>query len=72
MPDKILLNGSGCVDHTAHDAISKVSREQKRAANRDDAADVLIKSIKNMIWLSGFRLTDRIRFEDPQSGKKYQ
>lgn len=72
MPDKTLFNGSGCVDHTAHDAVNNVTREQRKAAARDEAADVLIKSIKNMIWLAGFRLTDRIRFEDPQSGKKYQ
>lgn len=60
------------MDHTAHDAVNNVTREQRKAAARDEAADVLIKSIKNMIWLAGFRLTDRIRFEDPQSGKKYQ
>ncbi len=72
MSDKTLYNGSGCKDHTAHNAINNVVREQKKAVSRDEAADVLIKSIKNMMWLSGFRLIDRIRFEDPQSGKKYQ
>lgn len=72
MPDKTLFNGSGCVDHTAHKAMNNVTREERKAAARDEAAEVLVKSIKNMIWLSGFRLIDRIRFEDPQSGKKYQ
>lgn len=70
--DKNLLNGSGCVDYTAHEAINNVEKDSKIKTNsRDEAAEVLVRSIKNLMWLSGFRLIDRIRFEDPKSGKKY-
>lgn len=70
--DKTLLNGSGCVDHTAHEAINNVEKTPKaRKGSRDEAAEVLVRSIKDLMWLSGFRLIDRIRFEDPKSGKQY-
>lgn len=69
--DKKLLNGSGCVDKTAYDAIHNVEMENKKKAERDEAAEVLVKSIKNMMWLSGFKLVGRIQFEDRKSGKRY-
>ncbi len=70
--DKALLNGSGCVDHTAHDAMINIEKEAKtRKGTRDEAAEVLVKNIKDLMWLSGFRLIGRIQFEDPKSGKKY-
>lgn len=75
--DKSILNASGCVDMTAHDAISNVTREEKKRnrikppADRDEAADILVRTIKEMIWLSGFRLVGRIQFEDPKTGRKY-
>lgn len=60
------------MDHTAHEAMYNVEKESKTKRNsRDEAAEVLIKNIKDMMWLSGFRLIDRIRFEDPKSGKQY-
>lgn len=72
--DRSMLNGSGCVDAVAHEAINNVDREQKKANavhNRDTAAEVLVKNIKDMMWLSGFKLIGRIQFEDPKSGKRY-
>lgn len=72
--DKTRLNGSGCMDAVAHEAINHVERERKKASaggNRDVAAEVLVKSIKDMMWLSGFKLVGRIQFEDPKSGKQY-
>jgi len=76
--DKTLLNQSGCMDKTAHAAINNAEREKVRVTvsnydrtARDEAADVLIKTIKNAIWLSGFKLADRIKLEDPKTGKKY-
>lgn len=74
--DKTLLNGSGCMDRVAHEAINNVERARIQVSradrtDRDEAADVLIKTIKNAIWLSGFKLADRIKLEDPKTGKKY-
>lgn len=70
--DKTLLNGSGCMDRTAHEAICNIEREKKQKyGNRDEAADVLVKNIKDTVWLSGFKLIGRIQFEDPKTGKRY-
>ena len=70
--DNTLLNGSGCIDHTAYDAINNIAKEPKmKKGTRDEAADVLVKNIKDLMWLSGFRLIGRVQFEDPKSGKKY-
>lgn len=69
--DKNLLNASGCMDKTAYSAIHNVEVEHKKKVERDEAAEVLVKSIKNMIWLSGFKLVGRIQFEDRKSGKRY-
>lgn len=72
--DRSMLNGSGCLDSVAHEAINNVEREKKRASavhSRDAAAEVLVKNIKDMMWLSGFKLIGRVQFEDPKSGKKY-
>lgn len=73
--DKTLVNGSGCVDKVAHEAINNVVREEKnkekKVHERDVAAEVLIKAIKDMMWLSGFKLIGRIQFEDRKSGKRY-
>ncbi|MDD2960013.1 MAG: hypothetical protein PHR92_16130 [Lachnospiraceae bacterium] len=72
--DKTLFNPSGYMDKTSHDAINNVEKEAKRKidkGNREDAAEVLIKTLKEVIWLSGFKLADRIKLEDPKTGKKY-
>lgn len=73
--DKTLVNGSGCMDKVAHEAINNVLREEKnkekKVHERDVAAEVLIKAIKDMMWLSGFKLVGRIQFEDRKSGKRY-
>jgi hypothetical protein len=70
-----MLNASGCSDRTAHDAINNVEREkrlkEKPTKEREEAAETLIKTLKNMIWLSGFKLSERIKLEDPKTGKKY-
>lgn len=73
--DRTILNGSGCVDKVAHEAINNVLREEKikerKMCDRDEAAETLIRTLKNITWLSGFKLTERIKFEDPKTGKKY-
>lgn len=71
--DNTKYNHEGYADPTAYQAIQNASPKPKTNENnaRDEAAEVLIKCLKNLIWLSGFRLIERIKIEDPKSGKKY-
>lgn len=71
--DRTMLNHSGAWDPTPHAAINNVMREKKNAENRDRdaAAETLVKTIKNIAFLSGFKLVGRIQFEDPKTGRKY-
>lgn len=38
---------------------------------RDADADMFVKMVKRLARGFGFKLCDRIRFEDPATGKKY-
>ena len=70
--NKDKLNGSGCADLVAYEAIqcaTRVSRADR--TRRDEEADELIKTVKSMIRLARFEPVDRIRFKDPHNGKKY-
>ena len=63
--DKSLYNASGCKDRTAHDAICAADRTRTlvyRASRtkKDEEAKGF-----------GFKLCDRIKFEDTETGKKY-
>lgn len=70
--DKNKLNGSGCKDLVAYEAIQNTVRVVRaNRTKRDEAADELVKTIKSMVRLSGFELVDRIKFKDPKNGKKY-
>lgn len=70
--NKDKLNGSGCADLVAYEAIQHVTRVSRAdRTKRDEDADELIKTVKSIISLAGFELVDRIRFKDLQSGKKY-
>lgn len=70
--NKDKLNGSGCADLVAYEAIQHATRVSRAdRTRRDEEADELIKTVKSMIRLAGFEPVDRIRFKDPQNGKKY-
>lgn len=70
--NKDRINGSGCRDTVAYEAIRHVTRmERIEQSKRDEAADELINVIKTVVKLAGFELIDRIRFMDPRNGKKY-
>lgn len=70
--DREKLNGSGCRDPVAYEAIQNVTRVSRAdRTKRDEAADELVKAIKMMVRLAGFELVDRIKFKDPKNGKKY-
>ena len=61
-PDK--LNGSGCKDLTAFEAIRNVESEER--------FNKLLKTIKNVCELSGFRLEERIVLRDKKTGKVWR
>ena len=72
--DKTLYNASGCKDKTAHDAICAANKTQVFRSDwtpRDADADMFVKMVKRLARGCGFKLCDRIRFEDPATGKKY-
>lgn len=74
--DKTLYNASGCKDRTAHDAICAADKKQTHVfrsdwTQRDADADMFVKMVKRLARGFNFKLCDRIRFEDPISGKKY-
>ena len=71
--DKSLYNASGCKDRTAHDAICAADRTRTlvyRASRskKDEDAELFVKRLARGF---GFKLCDRIKFEDPETGKKY-
>ena len=76
--DKTLYNASGCMDKTAHDAICLAEKPKPKTdvfrtgyTEKDVEADIFIKAVKKMAKGCGFKLCDRIRFEDLKKGKKY-
>ncbi|WP_347055499.1 hypothetical protein [Fusicatenibacter saccharivorans] len=74
--DRTLYNAGGCKDKTAHDAICSASKPQTQVfrsdwTRRDNEADMFVKMVKRLAKGFNFKLCDRIRFEDPETGKKY-
>ena len=67
------LNGSGCPDPVAYNAMKNVQKEEKILNQPiDDAAHKVITTIKNILDLSGFELVGRIQFKHKKSGKIYK
>lgn len=61
---------------TAHDAICAADRTRTlvyRASRskKDEDAELFVKMVKRLARGFGFKLCDRIKFEDPETGKKY-
>lgn len=74
--DRSLYNASGCKDRTAHDAICAADRTRTlvyRASRtkKDEEAELFVKMVKRLARGFGFKLCDRIKFEDVETGKKY-
>lgn len=57
--EKDFLNGSGCKDFTAYEAIKKIRREEKRR---------LISELKELAERRGYRITSAIRLEEIELG----
>lgn len=66
--EKPWLNGSGCHDPTAYEAIKKMQSEDQT----DHIAQTVIATIRNVVFLSGFELVGRIQIRHKRSGKIYK
>lgn len=62
-------NAEGYNDPTAHNAITKVIREENEQQRRVNA---LIGSLKSLIDLAGFDLLNRIEVRDRKTGREYR
>lgn len=59
------LNGSGCKDLTAYEAIKNIEKP-------DDLVNNLIKLMKNLADMFGFEVIGRIGLKNKFNGKEYR
>ena len=73
--DRSLYNASGCKDKTAHDAICATERARtlvyRASRTKNEDAELFVKMVKRLARGFGFKLCDRSKFEDVETGKKY-
>ena len=62
-------NAEGYSDPTAHDAISKVVREENERQHR---VSVVIGIMKSAADLAGFDLVNRVILRDRKTGREYR
>ena len=62
-------NSEGYTDPTAHDAISKVMREEQERQHR---VSIVIGILKSAADLAGFDLGNRVVLRDRKTGKEYR
>lgn len=62
-------NSEGYNDPTAHDAMTKVMREERELQQR---VNITISIIKSILDLAGFELIARIALKDRKTGREYR
>lgn len=62
-------NSEGYSDPTAHDAMTKVMREERELQQR---LNTVISIMKNVADLAGFDLIARIALKDRKTGREYR
>lgn len=67
--NKETLNGSGCKDLTAYDAIRNMNREERKKQADEERLKKLIMTIFDICDLAGFHVEERIVLKDKRSGK---
>lgn len=55
------LNGSGCPDPTAYEAVKKIQNAERRTNHVDENAHTVVTVIKSILDLAGFELVERIQ-----------
>ena len=66
------LNGSGCPDPTAYEAMKHIQIEERKSHLVDDNAHKVVTTIKNILDLAGFELVERIQIRHKKSGKIFR
>lgn len=64
-------NTEGYKDSTAYKAIMAIEEAKKRKMKEQAEHDELIKHIRYIVDLAGFRLTDRVRLINKESRRRY-
>ena len=72
MSSDIKHNAEGYKDSTAYKAIISMEEVKKRQLKEQAEHDELIKHIRYIVDLAGFRLTDRVRLMHKESRRRYE
>lgn len=62
-------NAEGYADPTAYEGTKKVIKADNESEER---ANKIIKTVKNILELSGFELISRIKIKDCRTGREYK
>ena len=69
MANNPYLNSEGYADPTAYAGTKNIIREENDAERR---ASELVKTLRFIIRLAGFELTERIKFKDTKTGREFK
>lgn len=67
--DNPYLNSEGYADPTAYAGMKNIIREENDAERR---ASELVKTLRAMVRLAGFELTERIKIKDMKTGREFR
>lgn len=65
-------NPEGYPDPTAYDALNNALSQKTDAEEAEERMNLLIKTLKNTIRLSGFELLNRIEIRDLKTGRYFR
>nr|DAP95520.1 MAG TPA: hypothetical protein [Caudoviricetes sp.] len=72
MNNDIKHNAEGYKDSTAYKAIMAIEDFKKRKLKEQAEHDELIKHIRYIVELAGFKLTDRVKLMHKESRRRYE
>lgn len=72
MSSDIKHNAEGYKDSTAYKAIIAIEETKRRRLKEQAEHDELIKHIRYIVDLAGFRLTDRVKLVHKESRRRYE
>ena len=72
MSSDIKRNSEGYKDSTAYRAIMSIEELKKRQLKEQAEHDELIKHIRYIVELAGFKLTDRVKLMHKESRRRYE
>ena len=72
MSSDIKYNAEGYKDSAAYKAIMAIEETKRRRLKEQAEHDELIKHIRYIVDLAGFKLTDRVRLINKESRRRYE